>query len=313
MLNTLLYPVLVLILYVVCDLILGGGALLQWSAFSSLLIQAVPNMYIAWGLTFLFSAGPDFSAAAIMALSGIFAAVCAQGLGLGYIGLFGGGLLVFVVCQLISVYVRMRFKLSAWVAGFAMMIFYEGVGSFYTTYRSSINRPIETLAADVCRDLPKQPWPIILIIVGLAASYIILNKTTLGLNFRAVGSNPQVAGYMGIKAKKTLYLATIVGALFVGMASVYTISYAARINATTGMGSMAFLGKGLSTWLITSAISKKLNPSFAVALSAFFLALFFNVLTRLGVPAGTWQEFIMGIFIVVFGALAFGGTKGVVK
>ena len=104
----------------------------------------------------------------------------------------------------ISTLVRIQFKLSAWVAGFAIMIFYEGMGSFYTTYRSSINQPVETLSATVCRDLPKQPWPIILAVIGILASYIILNKTTFGINFRAVGSNAQVAGYMGIKSKKTM-------------------------------------------------------------------------------------------------------------
>jgi len=317
-LSSLIYPVAMLVLYVVCHFICvkvnpTAGGLIEWNAFSALLIQAVPYMYIAWGLAFLFSAGPDFSAAAIMGLSCMFSAVAAQGWGLGYFGLFGMGLILFVVCQLISTFVRMKFQLTAWVCGFAMMIFYEGIGSFYTTYRASMNRPVETLAADVCRDLPKQPWPIVLIIVGIIAHYIILNKTTLGLNYRAVGSNPQVAGYMGIKAKKTLYLATIIGALFVGMASVYNISYAAKIASTTGMGSMAFLGKGLSTWLVSSAVSKKLNQTFAIALSAFFLAVFFNFLTRIGVPAGTWQEFIMGIFIVVFGSIAFAGTKGVQK
>lgn len=321
-LNTLFYPIVLVIIYVLCDIGLrmaGGGGffgtpvLLTWRMFSTLIIQAVPNMYIAWGLVFIFSAGPDFSAAAILALAATGAAILAQQLGWGYPGLFLGGIGLFLLLQFLSTVVRLKFKLTAWVAGFAMMILYEGVGSFYTTYRSSINRPVETLAADVCRDLPKQPWPIILMIVGILASYLILNKTTLGIEFRAVGSNPQVASYMGIKSKKVAYLATLVGACFLGVAACYNISWSARITMTTGMGSMAFIGKGLSTFLISSAVSRKLSSPFAIALAAFFLSLFFFVLTRLGVPAGTWQEFIMGIFIVVFAALAFAGTKEVVK
>ena len=140
-----------------------------------------------------------------------------------------------------------------------------------------------------------------------------MNRTTLGIEFRAVGSNPQVAGYMGINARKVAYLATVVGAVFLGISSCYTMSYAAKISLNTGMGSMAMLGKGLSTFLISAAINRKLNPTFAVLLAGVFLSTFFNVLARLGVPAGTWQEFIMGIFIVVFASLAFAGNKEVVK
>lgn len=321
-LNTLFYPIAMAILYVILDIVLrmskGGGLigtpeLLTWKMFSTLIIQAVPNMYIAWGLVFIFSAGPDFSAAAILAMAATAAAILAQQFGLGYFGLFVGGIGLFIILQLISTWVRLKFQLTAWVCGFAMMIFYEGVGNFYTSYRSSISRPIETLSADVCRDLPKMPWPIILVIVGILASYLILNKTTLGIEFRAVGSNPQVAGYMGIKAKKVAYLATVVGACFLGVAACYNISWSARINLTTGMGSMASIGKGLSTFLVSQAISRKLSSPFAIALAAFFLAVFFFTLTRLGVPSGTWQEFILGIFIVVFGAMAFAGNKEVVK
>ncbi len=321
-LNLLFYPIVLILVIVACDIALrmysGGGffgktVILNWRMISTLLIQAVPNMYIAWGLVFIFAAGPDFSAAAILALAATGAAVLAQRFHLGYFGLFLGGFGIFIVLQLASTFVRLKFKLDAWVAGFAMMIFYEGVGNFYSTYRSSINQPVETLGANICRDLPKQPWPIILCIIGVAASYLILNKTTLGIEFRAVGSNPQVASYMGIKAKRISYLTTIVGACFLAMAACYNISWAARITMTTGMGSMASIGKGLSTFLISNAISKKLPVPFAIAVSAYFLALFFFVLTRFGVPGGTWQEFIMGIFIVVFAALAFHGNKGVTK
>ena len=323
--NSLIYPVGFVILFIIFNFILsarqgGGNVLLNWTAISSLIIQAVPNMFVAWGLLFLFSAGPDFSSAAVMQAACVFAAIVAQAINkaggnafLCYLGFFAAGIGLSVLMQLGSTLVRRVFKLSAWVAGFAMMIFYEGVASYYSQYMAMRSRPIESLSAKLCRDLPHMPWPIILMIVGVAVHYFIMNKTTLGIEFRAVGSNPQVAGYMGINARKVAYLATAVGAVFIGISSCYTMSYAARIVLNTGMGSMAMLGKGLSTFLISSAINRKLNPSFAILLSALFLSTFFNVLTRLGVPSGTWQEFIMGVFIVVFASIAFAGNKEVVK
>ena len=330
-LNQLIYPVAYVLLYIIFNFVVlgkikavnpeqGWNVLLNWKAFSSLIIQSVPNMFIAWGLLFLFSAGPDFSCAAILQLACVAAAIVAQTLSKAgasslvcYIGFFIAGIGLQVLLQLSSTLVRRVFNLSAWVCGFAMMIFYEGIGSFYSQAMALQSRPVESLSAKLCRDLPKMPWPVILVIVGVSAHYFIMNRTTLGIEFRAVGSNPQVAGYMGINSRKVAYMATIVGALFLGLSACYSISYAAKINLQTGMGSMAMLGKGLSTFLISNAINRKLNPSFAILLSGLFLATFFNVLTRLGVPSGTWQEFIMGVFIVVFASIAFAGNKEVVK
>ncbi len=324
-LNQLIYPVAFVVLYVIFNFILsskqgGGNVLLNWKAISVLIVQSVPNVFIAWGLLFLFSAGPDFSSAAVIQTACVASAIVAQALnkaGAGnfvcYLGFFAVGIGVSVVMMLGSTLVRRVFNLSAWVSGFAMMIFYEGVGSYYAQYMALKSRPIESLSAKLCRDLPHMPWPVILMIAGVAVHYFIMNRTTLGIEFRAVGSNPQVAGYMGINARKVAYLATVVGAVFLGISSCYTMSYAAKISLNTGMGSMAMLGKGLSTFLISAAINRKLNPTFAVLLAGVFLSTFFNVLTRLGVPAGTWQEFIMGIFIVVFASLAFAGNKEVVK
>lgn len=324
-LSSLIYPVAFVVLFVICNFILsakqgGGNVLLNWKAISSLIIQSVPCIFIGWGLLFLFSAGPDFSCAAILQLSCVMAAVVAQALNragssvfICYLGFFITGIGLSVVLQLSSTLVRRIFKLSAWVSGFAMMIFFEGVGSYYTQYMSARSKPIESLSAKLCRDLPHMPWPVVLLIIGLTVHYFIMNKTTLGIEFRAVGSNPQVSGYMGINSRKVDYLATVVAALFIGISGCYSISYSAKIQLATGMGSMGMLGKGLSTFLISNALKRKLDPSFAVLLAGLFLSTFFNVLTRMGVPAGTWQEFIMGVFIVVFASLAFAGNKEVVK
>lgn len=324
-LNQLIYPVAFVLLYILFDFILsskqgGGNVLLNWKAFSALIVQSVPNVFIAWGLLFLFSAGPDFSSAAVIQTACVASAIVAQALSRAgasslvcYIGFFATGIGLSVIMQLGSTFVRRLFNLSAWVCGFAMMIFYEGIGSYYSQYMAMRSRPIESLSAKLCRDLPRMPWPFVLLIIGLIAHYYIMNRTTLGIEFRAVGSNPQVSGYMGINSRKIAYLATVVGAVFLGISACYTMSYAAKITLSTGMGSMAQLGKGLSTFLISNAINRKLNPTFSVLLSGIFLSTFFNVLTRLGVASGTWQEFIMGVFIVVFASLAFAGNKEVVK
>ena len=135
-LNQLIYPVAFVLLYIIFNFILsskqgGGNVLLNWKAFSTLIVQSVPNVFIAWGLLFLFSAGPDFSSAAVIQTACVASAIVAQALsrsGAGsfvcYLGFFITGIGLSIIMQLGSTLVRRVFNLSAWVCGFAMMIFY---------------------------------------------------------------------------------------------------------------------------------------------------------------------------------------------
>lgn len=67
------------------------------------------------------------------------------------------------------------------------------------------------------------PTMAIILLIGFAAAYVIFNKTTLGLNLQAIGGNAAIAEIMGVKVKKTIIWATIVGGIFVGCAAISDI------------------------------------------------------------------------------------------
>jgi len=118
---------------------------------------------------------------------------------------------------------------------------------------------------------------------------------------------------MGISRSKTEYIAAAVGAVSVGIAAAITVSSNAKVDTYTGLGSVAVIGKALATWLLAGAMEKRLSKPICILLGAFFTAFLFNVMTRMDIPSGTWQDVANAGFILVFGVLSFAGTKEVVK
>src|SRR6185503_10761940 len=73
-------------------------------------------------------------------------------------------------------------------------------------------------------------------------SWFVLNKTTLGLNIRAVGQNPAAADAMGVNVALVRYLAVTFGGLMAGIAGA-SLSIAQtnvfQQNMTNGIGFIA--------------------------------------------------------------------------
>jgi general nucleoside transport system permease protein len=79
-----------------------------------------------------------------------------------------------------------------------------------------------------------------LILVPIA--WFVLNKTTLGLNIRAVGQNPQAADSLGVNVALVRYLTVTFGGLMAGIAGAslsIAITSTFQHNITNGMGFVA--------------------------------------------------------------------------
>ena len=310
--RTLLFPVILIVFYIVMNFFVGG-ALLQFDTFLLLVSQCVPYAFVAWGISFIWSAGPDFSTAAAFALSANVAGYLAMELHLGFVGLIVGAVGTVIILQLISLKIRLMFNLPAWVAGLAMALIYEAFGMIYLSARAAVGQTAVSLDATTGINLIKMPWIGILLIVGLIVVSTIYNRTSFGMKYRAVSINEKVAGYMGIKKNKTIYLGAIVGSVFVGMGAAIILRFSAIMAPPSALGSFAMISKGLVAWLLSIVLDKHLSPQISIMLSAFFVALLFFIMAKLGIPSGTWQDFVLGACVIVFGMLSQKNVKGVVK
>lgn len=306
--NTLLFPIILAVFAVVLNFFVEGQ-MLTGSNISILITNCVTNTFVAWGISYIWSSGPDFSSAASLILGALVGGILTVNFGLSYLGLFGGSILTCVLLQLFSTFIRLKLNLPVWVVGLAMCLIYESFGIIYSTSVAANGRETVTLSPTMCKEIIQMPWIFILLAVGLIVMIVIQTKTSFGSNYAAVSCNPKVAAYMGIKVNRTIYIGVGIGAVMLGIAGALIMIYSTRIAPPSSLGSFGTISKGLCAWLLSSGMDKRLNSQVAILLSAVFIAIIFNFLTRIGIPQGTWLDFILGIFIMFFLCLSAKGTK----
>lgn len=203
-------------------------------------------------------------------------------------------------------------KIPSWVFGLGAAMVYEAIGTFYGTYQIQHGKQVVSLG-NVTRQLGAAPWNIIVLIIGLIIGYLIFNRTSVGFNIRAVGSNTAVSSMMGINTRKAILLGGLVGGVFIGLASAINESYAGRIMPVTGLTSVALIFMPLAVYLLAQAFERIFNLTVSVVISAVIIESLFNILTIFGVPSGTWQEVTLGALVIICGILSQRHNKGVVK
>jgi simple sugar transport system permease protein len=111
--------------------------------------------------------------------------------------------------------------------------------------------------------LPSLHAGIFIALFALFVYYIILNRTTLGYEVRAVGFNPEAARYGGISVAKNYFLALAIAGAFAGLAGsvdllgfkggVSTGDFPTNLIAFTGIA-VALLGRNKAVGILFAAL-----------------------------------------------------------
>ncbi|HAL74012.1 MAG TPA: hypothetical protein DCM45_02835 [Clostridiales bacterium] len=285
-----------------------NGKFLNLSNLTGVMTHAIIPSFIAWGLSFVFACGyVDLSIGGIIVL----AANVASSLGnqFGYAGVLVGGLGVAILLLFLNFNIFVYSKIPSWIAGLGMAMIYEATAVIY--WKNIMSKGVD-LNSDY-RALGQVPGIFIVFAVGLILAYFLYNRTTIGLNIRAIGSNWDVAKAIGIRGNITLLAVGLISGLFIGCAAFINISYNVRITAKTGLTSLSLIFQPLAVLLLAQVLQKKINLIIAIPICAFLISAIFNMLTIASIPSGTWQEAILGLCVIVFGIIAQRNSKGVVK
>lgn len=141
--------------------------------------------------------------------------------------------------------------------------------------------------------------PYLALIVAIAVSWFI-NRTSVGLNLRAVGENPATADAAGINVTKYKYMATCIGAGISGLGGLhYTLDYIKGTWSTDG--SIESLG-----WLaVALVIFATWKPTRAIWGAYLFGALFWLYYYIPGLTRSTQELFKMLPYVVTIAVLIF--------
>jgi ABC-type uncharacterized transport system permease subunit len=100
-------------------------------------------------------------------------------------------------------------------------------------------------------------------------SWFVMNKTTFGLNIRAVGMNPEAADAMGISVVRVRYMTVTLGAMLASLAGAFlsiALNNVFQQNMTNGMGFIAVALVYFGAWRARGVMAGALLFSVVTAL-----------------------------------------------
>ena len=299
------------VLFVVIN-IFENGRLLTVNNLKTIFVHSIFYALTAWGLCFIFTTGlADLSIGAIILLAANVGAQLSEEMGLGYAGMIVGSVAVALICEHLCTRCSISLGIPSWISGLGCALIFEAVLSIWANINNAQGKQLPHIRN--FKALGQFRAMTVLWIIGFIACYLMFNRTTIGMNLRAIGARPDVAEAMGINRKKTIFICTAIGAVFIGFASAVQISYAGFLNAKTGLTSLASIFRALAALLLAQSFEDTFSMPVGIAISSFVVMSIFNILTIMGVPSGTGQEICLGVIVVLCGVLSHLHYKGVVK
>jgi len=175
----------------------------------------------------------DLSVGALASLSGVVVAdMLIQGLGLWpSLGIaLGVGMLAGALNGLLVAYAG----LSAFVATLATMTAYRGLSLWYTdgaTFFSGIDEAFRPLGQGSTGRVPNSVWMMLAVMIVV---WFILEQTTLGRRFYAIGGNAEASFLAGIPVRRLRFVAFVCSGLGAALAGIVLTSRLFSAHPTAG-------------------------------------------------------------------------------
>ena len=290
---------------------ISDGIFLEERNVRAIVSSSIYPSFVAWGLCFLFACGyTDMSIGGVVVL-GSFAS-CAFGNLYGYPGVIIAGIVTGTLLIFVNFLVFAYTKIPSWIASISLALIYEAVAVFLRVNRAT--KPlIDTELSRDFRALGQLPLNAILLVAGFIVVYIVFNRTSIGLNVRAIGGNKDVSKALGVNILKTLLWVGLICGLLIGFASVIQQSFNGKTIVMSGLTSMYMIFRPLAIYLLAQILQRWINIIIAVPICSIIIYAVFNLLTIFGVPSGTLQDVFLGAFLIVFGIAGQRGVREVVK
>ncbi len=249
--------------------------------------------------TVILVAGIDLSVGAVVALSGVAAALYLQhatlSAGASATVAIVVALVVGTLCGVINGLLVTVAKVPAFIATLATQIALRGLALLLTSsYPVSIrNTPFSHIGLS---DVGPVPVPVIIMIVVFAIGYVILHRLKIGRRIYAVGGNAQAARLSGIRVDRTLLFVYV----FAGFCTaISALILSSRLSSGQPAGSVGMELDVIAAVVVggTSLFGGRGRLS-GTFLGALLIATLSNGLTLMNVP-DYWQRIITGIVIVV--------------
>lgn len=251
----------------------------------------------AFGQAFvIISGGVDISTGALVALSGVVAAMVAGSAGtLAGIaaGLASGAFFGFLNGVSVA-----RLRVQPVIATVGMLNFLRGLGFLLTGAQPVLNVPASFVVLGN-RYLGAIPYPVLLALAVLLLGQYVLSQLPAGREMYAVGSNEEAAALSGIDVKRVrLYAFTLAGAC----AALSGVVLASRFNSgQPTAGQFMELEAIAAVVLGGTALGGGVGGLWRTAIGALMMAVISNGMNLAGVSPYTQQVALGAIIVLAVG------------
>ena len=290
---------------------LVSGAFLSVGNGMTVALQVTSIAYLGIGATcVIITGGIDLSVGAILALSGVVAAMAVKAGAPVPVGMFAG-LVVGALCGAVNGLCVTVLRLPPFIATLGMMLVARGVAlqitdakaigglgdSFAELGNGSLWRIVK-IGADGFPDVtfPGIPYPVMLMIVLAVAVSILLRLTTLGRHLYAVGSNSEAARLSGVNVRGVTLFAYVLSGLLAGLTGCVLMSR--LVTAQPSEGLMYELDAIAAAVIGGTSLSGGIGTISGTVIGAFVIGILRNGLNMGGVSAFI-QQIIIGLVILL--------------
>ena len=253
--------------------------------------QSVTASVVCYGLLLNFHLGMlNFSAGALMLFAGIIGGNLARLTGTGIVGLVVIIVALSVLFGFLTGLVYNLLRVPCIVLSIGLMLVWEAAPKLF--YRDGLNLPPEITV--LCRN----PNCFYVLAVCAVAFFVIYNLSAFGHNVRALGNNQAIANSVGLNGDRIKLMSFVVGAIFLGVASVLYMSERGEVRNVAAMDSLAIMLDGFMSMFIALFLSRYCDLSIAVVLGTFSMKMLTNGFVALGLSS-TMRDVAQGVFLLV--------------
>ena len=302
------YAVIVALLLIVAAFAIAAPSFLTPANLYNLVLNNVVLLAIvAIGMTVVVSSGGiDLSVGVSVDMASMAFIMLLKGGALVGVAL-GAGIGAALVVGIVNALLITRLKISPFLATLGILF----IGQSVQKIASGGGKPIylanaqyaPTFDAIVKSTVLGIPTPIFVLIVLAGAVYVLLHRSVFGRYVRALGAQPGVAWFSGIRVP---FHTSIVYILAAGLCGVAGILLSSTVKSYVPLSGDGFLLDAIGACFIGTTISSKRRPSvLGTLIGVLLLAVTRNGLLLVGWNF-YWQQVGIGVLVFAVLALSFG-------
>ena len=265
--------------------------------FTNIMRQISINVILACGMTMvIILGGIDLSVGSIIAVSGCLCCGLITNTGMPSAAAIPVSILAGTLVGIFNGLVVSRTTIPPFIVTLAMMNIGRGFARIYTKATTILVDDELFTFIGSGTVLGGFPIHIFYMVIVIAVSALILNRTRLGRNIYAVGDNKQAASYSGINAKRVTMIVFVIMGFFAACAGI--ISSARTFSGQFNVGEGAEMDAISAVVLGGTSMSGGIGHLSGTIIGCIVIGVLNNGMNILGIDS-SWQYVVKGIVVLL--------------